>query len=208
MNILHITCSPRGSHSASTRLSEFIVAQLLERASGANVTRRDLGLSPLPHVDEAFVWAVLGRAAEVQAGAFALSETLIEELENAACIVIGTPMHNFTVPSALKAWIDHIVRIRRTFQSTPEGKVGLLPDRPVMVAVASGGHFAGDAARQPDFLTPYLEAILTTIGLRNVRFFTLQGMTRGADAAAAAWEQAEQSVRDHATRLPLGAPVA
>jgi FMN-dependent NADH-azoreductase len=208
MNILHITCSPRGSYSASTKLSEFIVERLRERAPRAQIIRRDLGLAPLPHADDAFVWAVLGRAAEIQSDAFALSDTLIEELESAACIVIGTPMHNFTVPSALKAWIDQVVRIRRTFQSTPDGKIGLLPDRPVMIAVASGGHYAGDAARQPDFLTPYLEAILATIGLRSVRFFPLQGLSRGAEVAAAAWAQAEQNVRDHAARLPLGAPVA
>jgi FMN-dependent NADH-azoreductase len=55
--------------------------------------------------------------------------------------VIGTPMHNFTVPSALKAWIDHIVRVRRTFNVTPAGKVAMLRDRPVFIAVSSGGRF-------------------------------------------------------------------
>ena len=65
---------------------------------------------------------------------FALSEYLIAELDAADIVVIGTPMNNFTVPSTLKAWIDHIVRIRRTFRSTPAGKVGLLRDRPVIDA--------------------------------------------------------------------------
>lgn len=196
MKILHITCSPRGADSASTRLSDFIVERLVDHAPGATVIRRDLGLEPLPHVDGTYAWALVGRTVEGAAGSVTRSDTLIDELETAGCVVIGTPMHNFTVPSVLKTWIDHVVRIRRTFQSTPDGKVGLLPDRPVMIAVASGGYYEGDAARQPDFLTPYLQAILATIGLRNVRFFTLQGMTRGADVAAA-WEQAEQHVRKH-----------
>ena len=85
------------------------------------------------------------------------SEELIHELENSDCVVIGTPMHNFTVPSALKAWIDHIVRVRRTFHVTREGKVGMLRDRPVFVAVSSGGRYSGEHAHQPDFLTSYLE---------------------------------------------------
>jgi FMN-dependent NADH-azoreductase len=208
MNILHITCSPRGTQSASTGLSEFIVERVLDRAPEATVMRRDLGLAPLPHVDETYAWALVGRPAEAPSASVAWSDRLIEELEGADCIVIGTPMHNFTVPSVLKAWIDHVVRIRRTFQSTPDGKVGLLPDRPVMIAVASGSPYAGDAARQPDFLTPYLMAILATIGLRNVRFFTLQGITRGGDAAIAVREQAEQSVEEHVARMPIGAPVA
>jgi FMN-dependent NADH-azoreductase len=49
-------------------------------------------------------------------------------------------MHNFTVPSALKAWIDHIVRVRRTFDATQEGKQGRLCDRRIFVAVSSGGN--------------------------------------------------------------------
>jgi FMN-dependent NADH-azoreductase len=122
-----------------------------------------------------------------------LSETLIGELEAADWVVVGTPMNNFTVPSSLKAWIDHIVRIRRTFASTPAGKVGLLRDRPVIVVSAHGG-FTGDAPPgQPDFLTPYLRAILHTIGIDQVDFIRLEGLTRGPEhveralAAARDW---------------------
>ena len=104
-----------------------------------------------------------------------LSEELIRELESADFVVIGTPMHNLTVPSALKAWIDHVVRARRTFNVTPAGKVGTLRDRPVFVAIASGGRFSGERARQPDFLTPYLKAILGMIGLHDLTFFSVQG---------------------------------
>ena len=103
-----------------------------------------------------------------QEGSIARSEELIAELESSDFVVIGTPMHNFTVPSALKAWIDHVVRVRRTFNVTKEGKVGRLRDRPVFVAVSSGGRFSGERARQPDFLTPYLKAVLGTIGLHDL----------------------------------------
>jgi FMN-dependent NADH-azoreductase len=103
------------------------------------------------------------------------SEELIRELESADCVVIATPMHNFTVPSTLKAWIDHVVRVRRTFIATPDGYVGLLRDRPVFVAVSSGGRYSGPRARQPDFLTPYLRACLGTIGLRDLIFFAVEG---------------------------------
>ena len=54
--------------------------------------------------------------------------------------MIGTPVNNFTVLSTLKAWVAHIVRIRRTFRSTPDGKIGPLRDRPVIVASAHGGY--------------------------------------------------------------------
>src|SRR4051794_20973665 len=116
-----------------------------------------------------------GRPRNCLEGSMSRSEELIQELESADCLVISTPMHNFTVPVALKAWIDHVVRVRRTFDETPQGKVSALHDRPVFVAVSSGGRFSGDRTHQPDFLTPYLKAILGTIGLHNVTFFSVEG---------------------------------
>src|SRR5262249_42870443 len=120
-------------------------------------------------------------------------------LDAADSVVIGTPMNNFTVPSVLKAWIDHILRIGRTFVSTPDGKVGLLRDRPVFVAIASGGVFFGDAAKQPDLLTPYLTAALGCAGLKTVHFLPLQGTaSRDQQAVAAARTALLSTVDAHA----------
>ena len=83
-------------------------------------------------------------------------------------------MHNLSVPSVLKAWIDQILRAGRTFMSTPAGKVGMLCDRPVFIGIASGGVFTGERANQPDFLTPYLSVVLGSIGLKTLQFFPLQ----------------------------------
>ncbi|WP_283811390.1 NAD(P)H-dependent oxidoreductase [Bradyrhizobium uaiense] len=74
----------------------------------------------------------------------------------------------------MKAWRDQILRAGRTIMPTPEGKVGILVDRPIFVGIASGGMFAGDKANQPDFLTPYLSAALGCIGLKTVHYLPLQ----------------------------------
>lgn len=172
--ILHISASARGEDSASYRLSRQAIAQLLERYAQARVVRRDLSAEPLPHVDSLYASRLArlpGGAAHPQGrSSLEWSDLLIEELTAADVVVIATPMHNFTVPSSLKAWLDHVVRIGVTFNATPEGKVGTLADRPVYIAVSSGGPRSGDRARQPDFLEPYLRAILPTIGLKDLRF--------------------------------------
>nr|WP_128935368.1 NAD(P)H-dependent oxidoreductase [Bradyrhizobium zhanjiangense] len=103
-----------------------------------------------------------------------LAETLIREVEAADVIVIGTPMHNFTIPSVLKAWIDQVLRVGRTMESTPVGKVGMLPDRPVFIGVASGGVFTAARGNQPDFLALYLTLALNSIGLKTLQFLPLQ----------------------------------
>ncbi|CDZ55431.1 FMN-dependent NADH-azoreductase [Neorhizobium galegae] len=176
MNILHIDSSPR-QESHSRALSAAIVERLLEVAPGATITRRDLGADPLPQT-EALYAAALASPATLAAppmGSLDLSEVLIREIEAADVIVIGTPMHNLTIPSVLKAWIDQILRVGRTMKSTPSGKVGMLRDRPVFIGVASGGFFTGERANQPDFLTPYLSLALSSIGLRTQQFLPLQG---------------------------------
>ena len=188
-SILYLSCSPRGAAAHSSVMATELMARLRQRAPAAVVTTRDLAANRPPIVDAAFSAAILG----VPGGAppaLAESEVMIAELEACDALVIATPMHNYCVPAVLKAWIDQIVRIHRTFASTPTGKVGKLPDRPVYVVVASGGWFTGPAPTgtppQPDFLTPYLRAILATIGLRTVHFITLEGVTRGPEALSRA----------------------
>jgi FMN-dependent NADH-azoreductase len=175
MKILHVDCSPR-PESHSRRLSAAIVEKLIEAAPGASISRRDLAAAPVPHLapDYAKTLSSPVTLANPLEGALDLSEALIEEVETADAIVIGTPMYNLTVPSALKAWIDQVLRAGRTFKSTPAGKVGMLRDRPVFVAIASGGVFTGERANQPDFLTPYLSVVLGSSGLETVQFLPLQ----------------------------------
>lgn len=175
MNILHIDCSPR-PESHSRALSAAIVKNILEIAPDASIHRRDFAASPLPHAspDYATTLSSPGTLAAPLKGALELSEALIQEVEAADVIVIGTPMNNLTVPSVLKAWIDQILRAGRTFISTPAGKVGVLRDRPVFIGIASGGVFTGDRANQPDFLTPYLSVVLGSIGLKSLQFLSVQ----------------------------------
>lgn len=189
-NILYLECSPRGDGSQSARVARALIGRLRQAAPQARVIERNLSVDPPPFVNHAYAEAVLARSAmsnPEEVAAFDYSEMLISELEQADCLIIGTPMHNYTVPASLKAWIDQVVRIGRTFRGTPAGKVGLLPDRPAYVVVAAGGDYTGEAARQPDFLTPYLRSILATIGICRVEFVALEGLARRplTDAEAA-----------------------
>ncbi|TDY48228.1 FMN-dependent NADH-azoreductase [Paraburkholderia rhizosphaerae] len=80
---------------------------------------------------------------------------------------------------------------------TTSGKQGLLHDRPVYIAVASGGRFSGANAHQPDFLTPYLKSILASIGLHNLSFFTVEGTGARADSVDAARRVADDALQAH-----------
>jgi FMN-dependent NADH-azoreductase len=74
----------------------------------------------------------------------------------------------------------------------------LLRDRPVYVVIASGGYFSRPSPQgtppQPDFLTPYLRAIFGTIGITDLHFITLEGLTRGAEALGQASAAARKRI--------------
>jgi FMN-dependent NADH-azoreductase len=201
IKILHISCSPRGEASESYRLSQQIIEFLLNSVPTAILINRMIGDGAISHIDDNYATS-LGVSQQLftatsQEGSIGHSEELIQELESADFVVIGTPMHNFSIPSALKAWIDHIVRIRRTFNVSKKGKIGTLYDRPVFVAVSSGGIYSGKHAHQPDFLTPYLKAILATIGLYNITFFSVEGTAFTPDVVAKARVKTYQALQNH-----------
>lgn len=203
VKILHVSCSPRGQASESYRLSQNIIGLLLKSDPAAMLIDRVIGGGSIPQVDDDFAVSQQSAADVSQQGSASLSEELIRELQSSDVVLISTPMHNFTVPSTLKAWIDHVARVRWTFDVSPGGKIGLLRDRPVFVAVSSGGRFSGERTRQPDFLTPYLKVILGMIGLHDLTFFSVEGTAFGRDAVAKARARTDQALQEHFSSFAL-----
>lgn len=184
--ILLLECSPHRQQASGSQLARRLIATRWPRAG---LIERDLVGEPLPPLGVDYATALTGNAPH-DAPAFACSEGLIGELESSDCLIIVTPMHNFTVPAALKLWIDYVLRIHRSFAAPPQGKVGLLQDRPTLVLVSAGGFYQGTRARQADFLTAYLRHVLSTLGITEVAFVHLQGLAHGDAAVEAALDDA------------------
>jgi FMN-dependent NADH-azoreductase len=194
--LLHLLVSARADISRSRAVGQELVKALAARRPNLRIVERDLGSISFPLPDGHFMEASLMLECDrgpAQYDALGLSEALIGELETADSVVISSPMHNFMVPAALKAWIDYVVRPRRTFRSTPEGKVGLVADRPVYVVVTCGGPFGEGPADQRDFFSPYLRYALGSIGIRTIHILRLENLNRGSEHvrratdAARAW---------------------
>ncbi|MEE4338047.1 FMN-dependent NADH-azoreductase [Erythrobacter sp.] len=192
-NILHIKASIRGDESISNQLGDRIVAGLREKGD-SRLAIRDLAAEELPFVSAERFAANLAPADERTAGQAelaAISDRLIEELENADTIVISTPVYNFGVPASLKAWADLVARAGRTFKYTENGPVGLLTGRKAYIAAASGGTKIGS---EIDFMSPWLTFFLGFLGITEVEIVAADGIM-GADGEAviaAAQEQAER----------------
>src|ERR1700733_3086845 len=116
--LLHIDSSPLYGRSVSRQLTGAFVTQWEASHPNGTVIDRDLNGTSIPPVTGEWVGAAYtpeeARTPQ-QKEALALSDTLLDELEQADEYVFGVPMHNFGVPSVLKLWIDQIARVGRAF---------------------------------------------------------------------------------------------
>lgn len=180
MRILEISASGRHGGSVSRMLSRELIDALEQREGDVAVVHRDLA-DGIPFVDEAWIKANFTadeeRSAE-QKDTLRGSDELVAELHAADVIVIGSPIYNFGIPAALKAWVDMIARARLTFRYTSEGPEGLLKGKKAYVVIASGGVPVDSPV---DFATPYLRQALKFVGITDVEVIAADQLNSRAE---------------------------
>jgi FMN-dependent NADH-azoreductase len=108
-----------------------------------------------------------------------VSDLLIADLQKADEYVFGVPMHNFSIPSTLKLWIDQVMRAGKTFAYGPNGAKGLLTGKKATLLVASGGVYEHGSARAAlNFVTPYLRTVFGFMGVTDVNFIAAEGTSK------------------------------
>jgi FMN-dependent NADH-azoreductase len=194
-NILVLNSSVQGQASVSRVLVEEAVARLTDVDPGATIVHRDLGAAPVPHLTEATVAGVRGEpVTDAQLAARTLSNALIAELRNADTVVIGAPMYNFSIPTGLRAWFDHVLRPGETFSYSEAGPRGLLEGKRVVVIESRGGLYSEGPAKAIDFQEPYLRQLLGFMGLTDVAFIHAEKIGFGPDAREAALRAAKEEI--------------
>lgn len=185
--ILTVTASPNRDSSTTTALAKRLAAGF---GTDAEVTHRDLAETAPSHLDQATIGAFYTPEENRDAAQNELlreSDSYIEELEAADVIILAVPMHNFGIPSALKAWFDQIARVGRTFRYTEKGPVGLLNGKTVYVISARGGDYSENSPRSAmDHQVPYLKTVLGFVGLSDATFINAEGSAMGEDGVRAA----------------------
>jgi FMN-dependent NADH-azoreductase len=200
MKLLQIDASPR-QDSVSRLLTSHFARSWKQQVLGGQVIQRDLANSPLGLITDDWIAGAFSNPVQhttAHRSALQYSDQLIEELEAADVIVIGDPMHNFTISARLKAWLDQVVRSGKTFSYGESGPKGLLSGKKVYVFTSRGGGYEpGTPTAQFDFQEPYLRHILAFIGLTDITFIHAenQGKPELAPAArAAAMQKVEDAV--------------
>lgn len=216
--LLHIDASPRAERSLTRTLSAAFIDSWRTIRPDDQVIRRDIGLQPPPALTEAWIAAAFTAPEErtpAQDDILSLSDTLITELEHADVVVIGTPMHNYGMPTALKAWVDHVIRIGRTFSFDLER--GDFPLRPILsgkhlALLTSAGEFGfepGGVREAMNHLDTHIRAIQHYLGIAQTHHVAIEyqefGDQRHKQSVDAALAAIDPTVRTIASRLSLAA---
>jgi FMN-dependent NADH-azoreductase len=200
MKLLHIDSSPLGGNSVSRQLTERVVTQWRASHPGTVVEYLDLAADAPSHLSIDSLGFRLGPNAEglseLQRRENEISEKLVSQFLAADVVVVGAPMYNFSVPTQLKAWIDRVAQVGRTFKYTEKGPQGLAAGKTVIVASSRGGIYSTNPALAGlDHQESYLKTVFSFLGITDIQFVRAEGVAMGDAAKAQALSAADLVIR-------------
>lgn len=182
-----------GSHSR--HMTHRFVSQWQSKRPADDVCYRDIGQHPASFINHDWIASAFTPEEEREPWmqvALSESDALIDELIPADILVIGTPLYNFGMPAALKAWVDQIIRPGRTIEideSNPaDPYIAKLADRPrhavVLTARGGIGFSPGGEMAHLNHLEPNLTTALEFIGITRIHYIAIEGQEAGGDVLA------------------------
>jgi FMN-dependent NADH-azoreductase len=181
--LLRVDSSPHGGNASFSRqLTDGFVQQWREINPRGRVITRDLAIATPPLVSADWIGAAYAPEASLtreQREVLVVSSELIAELEAADEYVFGVAMHNFSIPSVLKLWVDQIMRAGKTFSYASGSIAGLLRNKRATFLVASGGVYDhGTPMAAMNFVEPYLRSVFGVMGVTDTTFINASGTAR------------------------------
>ncbi len=177
--LLHLISSIQGQSSYSLKLGQAVVEKIMAKYPGSSVEEVNLNELDLPHLNPRILQSMFTPGEQLTAEdreSLRYSDEAVSQLMAADIIVIGKPLYNFTIHTALKAWLDLITRAGITFSYNEHGPIGLVEGKQVYVAMSSGGVYSEGPGQQNDFVAPYLKSFLGFLGMTELKVFRAEGV--------------------------------
>jgi FMN-dependent NADH-azoreductase len=183
LTLLHVSGSARADRSHTRRLVRLFTEHWGVVRPQDQIIVRDVGLNPPSPVSESWIAAAFAkpemRTPDMHA-ALTESDALIDELERADIIVAGVPMYNFGMPSAVKAYIDNVVRVGRAFgfdQSRPDDPYSPMLSGKRLVILSARGHYGyapGKRLADVNQVEPHLKSVFAFLGVTEVHSIAVE----------------------------------
>jgi FMN-dependent NADH-azoreductase len=180
--ILHIDASYSTASSVSRVLSQAFISACQKFHPEDTVLYRDLGHFPVPYINETWIAAIHSSPqthTPEMIEALKVSNPLLEEFLSVDCYVLGVPMYGFTIPATLKAYIEHLIRIGRTYEVNERGVQGLVYGKKALFITSRGGNYPPGSPFGEDHQEPYLRTIFWSFGITDVQFVNASDLVLG-----------------------------
>jgi len=194
--ILRIDGSTRHSGSVSRTLTDLAVATLQDQLGVVHVTQRDTR-NGIGNISSAWRNASLtpseARSPEDRA-VLAQSEALKNEVASADLLLIAVPIYNFSIPAALKSWIDLICR-DNVDGARAHKLAGQAKNKQALIVLTSNYTMAFG---EGDFATPYLDFMMRFIGIESVTFIDGTGLGNDRNSVLTS---AQDAIKSHCMKI-------
>jgi FMN-dependent NADH-azoreductase len=171
--LLRLDSSISGERSASRAVTSAFAAAWSALGPDHRVVERDLHADPPAHLpSSALHWPAGQMPGERPLAVEDAQRAYIAELLAADVVVIGVPMYNWSMPSTLKAWIDH-VHVPEVTAGFPPEELPLRGRPAILVSSRGAGYGPGDNPPEWDHGTAALEVVLgQSMGMATHRIVT------------------------------------
>jgi len=116
--------------------------------------------------------------------------------------IFVSPMWNLSVPSGMKAYIDHLVipQVTFTYENREPKPVGLVKNKKALFITTSGGHFGLAPMNEWDHNVLYMKHILEHIGIEDYTPLYIPLAHRGGLSAKERVQQEMETIKEVAMR--------
>lgn len=190
--VLYITANPKTKeNSFSLSVGNEFIETYKKSNPNDEITTLDLYKIEVPLIDEV-VFSAWGKFAtgvtferldSKEQNKVVAMNNLLEQFLAADKYVFVTPLWNFTIPPMMKAYLDNICIVNKTFKYTENGPIGLLSDKKAVHIQARGGVYSVGPAADYELGDRYINTILSFIGITDKQSIIVEGMNATPDKA-------------------------
>jgi FMN-dependent NADH-azoreductase len=201
VRLLHIVATPRSLSSNTARVSTALLEALHDKHDDLTVHTLDLFTANMPavagtNIESKYKLMTGQDLDEPAANSWRQIEATIAQFLEADAYLLTTPMWNFSIPYALKYYIDAIVQPGYLFRYNEMGMPeGLVNGKSMICVTSRGGDYSSGPLQAYDFVEKYLRTIFGFVGLTDIHFFNVQPMDISMETRHAAHKAAIADVR-------------
>lgn len=180
-NVLFIKANNRAiEQSVSVKMYYEFLESFKDTHPESQITELDLFAENLPYYDNTAINGMFKAAKGIEAtpeeqAAAANVNKYIDQFLAADKIVFAFPLWNMTVPAVLHTYFDYLNQAGITFKYTPEGPVGLLTGKKVVILNARGGNYSEGPRAAAEMAVNFVLVNLRLWGVQDIETLIIEG---------------------------------